>query len=517
MARKKQSAGFGNNPIRVNDSNIPRVDGSEMDDITKLSLTYQKMSRLILRDLNARNNKTPMFSVFSKDDIIKFLSNPYVNAKNLRKAIEYIHIASTHFGRMIDYFVGLTDLAYYVSTYKLYPEKINPRMVKNNYRKTLDTLTSMSIKTQFPKIVKQCLLYDVFYGTLWVTKDVITVQQLPSDYCSISSIEGNVFNVQFDFAYFNTYPQYLDYYPDEFRIKYEAYKEKLAPRYQELDCPNSFAIKCNYETPEYPIPPFIGILREIYDLEDYRNLKLAKTQLENYALLAMKLPMDDEGNWLIDYDKAVDFWSNLSQVTPEELGTVLTPMAIDKIGFERSGAQDPDTIAEAEKALFSAAGVPALLFSNDKASATALLLSIKVDQALTYGIVKSLEDMVNRYIQYQSYGKNFKVNFLNTSEFNRKEVSDQLIKACQYGLPFISAYCAVNGLGQAEMDGMSYLETELLGLQDMFEPLRGSNQMSSDDLAEGTTEEGGRPWMEDGERTESGDESHERSVIEDEW
>lgn len=508
---KRKDYGNAGAPVRVNNSGIPKVGTPEIDDISKLSLTYQQMARLILRDLNNNNNRSPIFSIYSKDDIVRFLSNPYQNAKSLRKAVEYIYVASMHFRRLIDYFVGLSDLAYIVSPYKIDPKKANDRMVSINYRKVLDTLTSMSIKTQFGKILKVCLKDDVFYGTLWITKDVITVQQLPSDYCEISSVEGNVFNVQFDFAYFDSYPQYLEYYPEEFRIRYEAYKikdvNKRAPRWQELNCPNSFAIKCNYEIPEYPIPPFAGLLREIYDLEDYRNLKLAKTELENYALLAMTLPMDDEGNWLIDYDKATDFWSNLSKVVPEEVGTVLTPMEIEKISFERSGAQDTNTIEEAEDALFGAAGVSSLLFNNSRASAAALLLSIKVDQSLTFGIVKSIEDMVNRFIQYQSYGKNFKVTFLNVSDFNRKELADQYLKACQYGMPFISAYCATVGLGQAEMDAMSYLETDILELQRMFKPLIASSQMSSEEIAEGTTEEGGRPPVDDSEITESGEQS----------
>lgn len=517
--RKKDSGDAGTAPVRVNNSAIPKVGTEEIDNLSRLSLTYQQMARLILRDLNSNTNKTPVFSVYSKEDIVKFLSNPYQNAKSLRKAVEYIYVASMHFRRLIDYFVGLSDLAYIVSPYKIDPKRANDRMMSINYRRVLDTLTSMSIKTQFPKILKVCLKDDVFFGTLWITKDVITVQQLPSDYCEISSIEGNVFNVQFDFSYFNMYPQYLDYYPEEFKMRYEKYKKKIEgfPRWQELSCPNTFAIKCNFEIPDYPIPPFAGLLREVYDLEDYRNLKLAKTELENYALLSMKLPMDDEGNWQIDYDKAYEFWSNLSQVTPPEVGTVLTPMDINKIDFEKSGAKDTDSIAEAENALFGAAGVSSLLFNNPKASANALLLSIKVDQALTYGIVKSIEDMVNRFIQYQSYGKNFKVTFLNTSDFNRKEMSETYLKACQYGMPFISAYCATVGLGQAEMDAMSYLETDILELQKMFKPLIASSQMSSDEIAEGTTEEGGRPPLEDDELTDSGAQSRTRSVEDGDW
>ena len=101
-----------------------------------------------------------------------------------------------------------------------------------------------------------------------------------------------------------------------------------------------------------------------------------------------------------------------------------------------------------------------------------MTLSIKVDQALTYGIVKSIEDAINRYIQSQPYGKNFRVTFLDCSPFNRKEVGDAYLKAASYGMPTISYYCASQGLGQAELDSMSFLETTVLGLQDIFKPLQ---------------------------------------------
>ena len=157
-------------------------------------------------------------------------------------------------------------------------------------------------------------------------------------------------------------------------------------------------------------------------------------------------------------------------------------MPISKISFEKSNTGDTDTIADAEQSLFSAAGVSSLLFNNAKASANALSLSIKADQAITYGIVKSIEDVVNRLLQAQSYGKNFKVTFLDCSPFNRKEVGDAYLKACQYGMPLISMYAASQGLSQAEVDSMSYLENEVLHLVDMFKPLQSSATQSSADL-----------------------------------
>lgn len=479
-----------------------------------ISEKFAVLNRLITRDLNS-NTSTPTFSLYSKDDITTYLSNPYTYEKQLRRAVTYIYGASPHFRRLIQYFVGLSDLCYIVEPYRIDPKRANLRTVNNNYRKVLNMLTSMSIKTQCPKILTVVLREDTFYGTLWVTNDNITIQQLPSEYCSISSIEGNVLNVTFDFSYFDSHSNMLQYYPPEFTTKYNTYRNQRMSKWIELDSPTSFAIKCNTDILDYSIPPFAGILREIYDIEGYKQLKLAKTALENYAMLSMTLPVNEDGDWGIDLDKAKDFWRNLDAVLPEEVGSVLTPMPLHKISFERSNAGDTNTIADAEQNLFTAAGVSSLLFNNEKASANALLLSIKADQSITYGIVKSIEDVINRFIQSQSYGKNFRINFLDVSPYNRKEVGDAYLKSASYGLPTISMYAASQGLGQAELDSMSFLETQVLGLQDLFRPIQNSAQMSGSDLDNNAaTDDGGAPTKDIGELTDSGEQSSEQK---DDW
>ena len=480
-----------------------------------ISSKFATLNRLITRDLN-NNTSTPTFSLFSKDDITSYLSNPYRYEKQLRNAVTYIYGASSHFRRLIQYFTSLSDLAYVVSPYKIDPRSVNAKSINRNYRKVLNAMSAMNVKTQFPKILTVCLREDTFYGTMWVTNDSITIQQLPSDYCAISTIEGNVLNVTFDFSYFDSNSVMLDYYPPEFKSKYAQYQKNRTSRWIELDSPTSFAVKANNDILAYSVPPFVGILRELYDLEDYKQLKITKTALENYAMLAMTLPMDDDGNWGIDLDKAKEFWRNLDAVLPEEVGSILTPMPLNKISFERSHAGDTNTISDAEQNIFTAAGVNSLLFNNEKASANALTLSIKSDQSMTFSIVKSIEDVVNRFIQSQGYGKNFKVTFLDCSPYNRKELGDAYLKAASYGLPTISMYAASQGLGQAELDTMSFLEGEVLGLQEMFKPIISSTQTSNTTPSEtdAPTDEGGRPTKTAEELTDSGEQTQEQK---DDW
>lgn len=330
---------------------------------------YAKMAKLVMRDLNNKYGQyiSNFCGKYSKCDIVKFIAHPAQYEKELRHAIRYVYNASPHFRRLIKYFVGLNDLAYVVSPYRIDPKKASKRIVSINYRNTLNQLSIMSIKTQFPRILSVCLLEDVFYGTMWISEDTITIQQLPADFCAISSIEGNVCNVSFDFSYFDTRKGRLVNYPPEFARKYDEYRaDKRHNRWIELDCPTSFAIKCNTDCLEYPIPPFAGILPEIFDIDSYKKLKMDGTELDNYAMMAMFIPYKD-GVWGLDYQKAYEIWKNLDDVLPEQIGSVLTPMELQKFSFEKSGTSEADTVAEAEKSLFTAAGVSSLLFNNDKA------------------------------------------------------------------------------------------------------------------------------------------------------
>lgn len=478
---------------------------TKVDDMLSIPRRFATLNKLVLRDLNG-SGLSQSFSLYTKDQIAEYLKNPAVNEKNIRNSIIYIYGNSSHFRRLIQYFTSLSDLSYVVAPYKIDTSIAKSQTIRKNYYKALNLISSFNIRNQFVKILTVCLREDVYYGTMWVTQDSIIIQQLPSDYCSIAIIEDNVLNVSFDFSYFDTNSGYLNNYPDEFRVKYNAYlRDRMGMKWQELDSPTSFAVKCNNDILNYAMPPFAGILREIYNLEDYKQLKMSRTELENYAMLVMKLGITPEGEWEMDFNKAKEFWRNLDTVLPDEIGSVLSPMPIDKISFEKNKVGDSDTISDAEQNLFTAAGVSSLIFNNEKASANALSLSIKADQAITFNIVKSIEGVLNRFLRAQSYGKNFNITFLDCSPFNRKEVGDSYLKACQYGIPMVSYYCASQGLAQSEMDCMNFLEDNVLGIKGRFIPLQSSATQSADS-GDG---ERGRKENDDTDLTESGEQTRE--------
>jgi hypothetical protein len=67
----------------------------------------------------------------------------------------------------------------------------------------------------------------------------------------------------------------------------------------------------------------------------------------------------------------------------------------------------------------------------------------------------------------------------------------------------ISYYCASQGLGQAEIDSMNFLETEVMELQNIFKPLVNGNNEKADDASPGA------PTKDDTELTETGEQTRE--------
>ena len=84
------------------------------------------------------------------------------------------------------------------------------------------------------------------------------------------------------------------------------------------------------------------------------------------------------------------------------------------------------------------------------------------------------------------------------------------LKACQYGLPFISMYAASQGMSQSEVDCMSFLENDVLNLTERFVPLQSSStQSAASSDGNGATDEGGAPTKDVGDLTDSGEQSRE--------
>ena len=96
MAKHKSRAGYNKQPNKnAQPQNQTQSNSSKLPEgMIGISSKFALLNRLITRDLN-NNVNTPTFSLYSKDDITTYLSNPYKYEKQLRKAVIYINGVSS--------------------------------------------------------------------------------------------------------------------------------------------------------------------------------------------------------------------------------------------------------------------------------------------------------------------------------------------------------------------------------------------------------------------------------------
>lgn len=454
---------------------------------------FSKLTEVQL--LNLKNNThTPVsYKKYTKEDIIRYLKNPELNAVQLRNASIYLYSISTQYRRVINYFANMCPLNYIMYPFKFDPSKVNDKAFATAYKKACDYLEIFNLQHEMRKALVTAWREDIFAGYIYQTKDSLYIKKLDPDYVKIASIVDGCYMVAFNFAFFDSRKDELDNYGDEFIEKYELYKKDRTMQWQILDEKRQFVIKIS-EDVIYPLIPLIGCLPGIYDIEDYKDLSKGATILRNYKALGLKLPTDDKGGLMIDKAMADQFYAQLCNVTPNNIGVFETPMDVQVFDFERSGAEDPDKTYEAIRNFYNDVGVSALLFGSDKQTAASLNISITADEALCFAVNRQIERNVNRLLKTAISGTvKFQITILDISVFHQQQFHDMLLKDAQYGVPVKSAISASLGISQPKMNALMYMENDYLKLHEKMIPLQSSYTQGSND----PTAEAGRPTAEE--------------------
>ncbi len=472
-------------------------------------LEFANLATLVKRDLNEHKIANSTFNrTYKKSEVINWLANPGRYEKQLRNLSRFLFDSSSHYKRLIDYFSTMLTFDYVVDIYNQTNYEMTKELkdtIQKRYIKTVNKLENMNMKHEFSKLVTKSLIEGVVYGYEYSAKNSYFIDILDPDYCAISSIEDGVYNYSFNFQYFDTRKGEIDRFSDEFKDKYRIYQsDKKNNKWQELDSSKTICIKIS--DGEHSIPMLAGVFEEIYALYTYKDLQLSKTEMDNYLLLVANLPYrkdanDRENAWALSLDIAEKYFNLMSDNLPEQIGTILSPFSsIEPIKLSKN-EKELDTLSIAESSIYNSAGVPRAIFNSDKSSGAALNKAISVDESTMFKILRQLERWVNRKLKDENKKINFKVTFLNITEYNRKDMIDKYKDASTLGLPVKRHFCASLGLSPSDVQNSMLLENDVMNITDKFIPLSSSYTQPSDN-------KGGRP--------DEGDEIEEITEIGDE-
>lgn len=449
--------------------------------------------------------KRPKTIRYDIETIGKWLENPVTNEANIRNLSRFFYDSNALYRLIIRYMALMATYDYTIIP-TVTPEKINPKLMKKEFLKVATFVDKLNLRAEMIKAMLGVFKEDVFYGYEYETEDSFFIQQLDGNYCRISSKEDGVYNYEFNFAFFDAYPDELPLYPVEFQKKYLYYKKNTSlGQWIELSSEKTICLKLNSEV-TYPLPPFSTMFPALIDLDEYKAIKKAKAKNDNFMAVTQKIPMDknatDINSFLMDLDLAMDFHQMAEDSLPEGVGVITSPMDIEAIKTEKR-ASDSDLVQQAYSEAMRDVGVSEFLFNAGKSTSVGLEKSIIVDETSVFSILRQIEMWVNRKLKRSNEKYKFKIQMLDITVFNRDEKHEKYLESAQYGLPVVFEIGATLGLSPKDLLQKITLEDDIFGFTEVLKPLKSSfNKL----------DEGGAPTKSSGEISDSGQVNRDRDT-----
>ena len=109
------------------------------------------------------------------------------------------------------------------------------------------------------------------------------------------------------------------------------------------------------------------------------------------------------------------------------------------------------------------------------------------------------EKIINRFLKLLSGTVKFKIHFLEVTCFNREEKIEEYRSAMNFGVGKLE-FLAIMGIHQFDILGENYVEKDLLGIDNLFTPMRTASTQSSAD-----SKNAGRPELNDDQISDGGE------------
>lgn len=483
---------------------------NDNSDTTKKIMKYQyvfnKLAKNILADLkDGTKEESTIFRKYPKERVVKMLEYPYRYEKQIRELSRYLALVSSNYNRLTEYYASLLLYNYVIIPTEMTPDKTNLENYKKKYYKTVYQCDKYNFKQEARKAISIAIRDGIFCGLTYEADNSFYIRPFNSNYTKITSIEDGCYMFSIDLAYFSSREYLLERYDKNIENAYLKYKtNKKKNRYYEP--PNGICIKSDITDEYHSFPLFMGLLANIYDIEEYSVIQKIKSKNNIYKAVVMKLDTDQYGIPKMDDDMIDIYFEQAANNIADNVGIITSPFEVSSLSFANNSSSDINNVTEAENDFWYKAGVSPLIFGSQKATSQgSLILSVKPDEEMAFGLLQQFERYFNMVLKKQKLP--FKVSFLMQSVFNADEISNRYHKAATYGVGGAKLkYAASIDMSPAEVIGISFLEDNVLeiGTKMFTKPLISSNTLSNGNLDVGrpTNKSLGKTLTDEGEKTE---------------
>lgn len=474
MANKKSAQGTKN-----------KRTAAEMREYTKAKAAIKDLTDL-------RKSPDTSYSVFDREKLRRYLKNPLANYKNLIALSRYLYTRSQPYRKMITYNASMIDTTFrtIVPVMDMTKKKSNDAKVQKDYWTVCNIMNRSNLQGEIRKMNIIAWREDTAYGVWYSDPSGIFILALPYDYCRVDSIyaDGSL-GFAMDMSYFDSRPELIEFWGEPFISMYDEYKkDKQNNKWMHMDDKVAYVVKVNLDDPLNPIPPYVGLFNSIINLADTEDLQATKDAASVYKTLVFEMETKGEetDDFKVDPDTAVNYVNRANADLPPYVGSILSPVKVMPISFEKDQAADVNIIENATKNLFNCSGGAQILNSLNISTTIGWLSVLISDEQFAAGILRSqVENNLNRLVSAER-PNNCRIKLMPISPYTKNMYKESLEKDFQYGVPVKLALNALNGFTEVETVSMAKFE-DMLDLKDLFQPPQSANTQSNKGEAGGQT------------------------------
>ncbi len=439
------------------------------------TITQRNEDKFTGKKTLSRTDVTRAIETFDRKKLIEISNTCYRTNPSYSKIIDYC-------GNIMTYYWMITpEIKRFTATYT--DEDLD------EWWNALTYVESINPEVLGPKIAKKVLLDGAAFVAVKEAgkKTNIGIQFLPVHYCRVSKTYLDRDVVDFNMRYFDDqYPnkehreEVLSVFPKIVSSKYEAWVaggRKENQKWQTLDPDYS----CGFSLNQSRTPYFIGVVLDLLDLQDTKDITMFKIEQELSKILVQKFGITSDGVPIVDEDILRQFHSEMSNMLSnipgvEGMTTYADVETLDLSGSEEISS-DSDPVSRSTRNFYDAVGVSQLLFNADNSGTMAK--SVVVDEAFMTPLVNQFASFLKSRLSIWSK-KNFIVSMPPISIFNKSDMSSLYKEHTTLGY---SKFLSMIALGSRQKEVMSSLvfESSVLEMTEIMTPPQSSNTMSFDE------------------------------------
>lgn len=489
----------------------------DKDKIAQIDRFFESaLNAIQLIDLTKSDTRT--FESYNKERLRTFMKNPKSNEAKLIALSHFLYMLSYPYRRLIWHYAKMLDFKAYLCTPKIDSLNVLDYDVEKAMNQTYQTAIEVR-KMKMDLIMQPFLITawreDCAFGYIYEDDTGFYIMPLDGRYCKVLSInkDDGTYNFAFDFSFFRSHEELLEYWDSEFSTKYEAYKKDSKLQWQELDETRTFCIKINSDDLTLKTPPFLSLFEQIIDLVDLQSIQNVKNKLDICKLLIARLKTRSNATsmnqWQVDTETNIAYYNRLIKDLPPEISAIIAPFDIESIDFKGNNTDDVDMLANSMSNLFASSGTAQILDTAHISGSTAFEASKIADSEIGLAILPQVEAFVIRHLTLTLGDEHANFRYIRVTPFTKQNKISAVQVAAQYGVPCKLEWAALLGYDIIDVKASQFLENDCLLLSQTWMPLRNSATLSSDsNIGLGSdvdASQGGRPQKDVTELSDNGD------------